>query len=146
PTKWPDYSYGSVLMNITADRTQEGGLGTIGYDDDGVPSQSYPLIEEGVLKAVQTTREQAKMINEPASRGQSYAEGWWNIPFQRMPNVSLKPNPKKMSFDDIVKDTSKGILIKGNSSYSIDQQRYNFQFTGQVAYAVEDGKIGHMLR
>src|SRR5213078_3874075 len=100
----------------------------------------------GELVGAQTTREKAKMIGEPASRGQSYAVGWWNIPFQRMPNVSLQANPKKMSFEDIVKDTGKGILIKGNSSYSIDQQRYNFQFTGQVAYAVEDGKLGHMLR
>jgi TldD protein len=146
PEKWPDYGYGSSLMNVVADRTQEGALATVGFDDDGVPAQSYELIHEGTLVAVQTTREQAKMIGETASRGQSYAEGWWNTPFQRMPNVSLQPNPKKTSLEDIIKDTGKGILIKGNSSYSIDQQRYNFQFTGQVAYAVEDGKLGHMLR
>ncbi|HZK76077.1 MAG TPA: TldD/PmbA family protein, partial [Candidatus Kapabacteria bacterium] len=146
PDKWRDYSYGSSYMNIVADKTQDGGLATVGFDDDGVPTQSYPLITKGELVATQTTREQAKMIGEAASRGESYAEGWWNIPFQRMPNVSLQPNPKKYSLDDIVKDTGKGILIKGNSSYSIDQQRYNFQFTGQVAFAVEDGKITHMLR
>jgi TldD protein len=146
PAKWNGFGYGSSLMNVVADRTQEGGLATIGFDDDGVPSQSYELIHEGELVELQTTREQAKMISETASRGQSYAEGWWNIPFQRMPNVSLQPNPKKTSLEDIIKDTGKGILIKGNSSYSIDQQRYNFQFTGQVAYAVEDGKLGHMLR
>ncbi|MFI5201569.1 MAG: TldD/PmbA family protein [Candidatus Kapaibacterium sp.] len=146
PNKWRGYGYGSSYMNIVADKTQEGGLATVGFDDDGVPTQSYPLITKGELVATQTTREQAKMAGETASRGESYAEGWWNIPFQRMPNVSLQPNPKKYSLDDIVKDTSKGILIKGNSSYSIDQQRYNFQFTGQVAFAVEDGKITHMLR
>jgi TldD protein len=146
PEKWRNYGYGSDYMNIVADRTQEGALATVGFDDDGVPAQSYPLMTKGELVALQTTRAQAKMIGETASRGQSYAEGWWNIPFQRMPNVSLQPNPKKSSLDDIVKDTSKGILIKGNSSYSIDQQRYNFQFTGQVAFAVEDGKITHMLR
>jgi TldD protein len=146
PDTWRGFSYGSKLMNIVADRTQEGALATVGYDDDGVPAQSYPLITKGELVATQTTREQAKMIGEKTSRGESYAEGWWNIPFQRMPNVSLQPNPKKTSLDDIVKDTSKGILIKGNSSYSIDQQRYNFQFTGQVAFAVQDGKVTHMLR
>ncbi len=146
PDKWKGFGYGSDYMNIVADKTQEGGLATVGFDDDGVPSQSYPLITKGELVATQTTREQAKMAGETASRGESYAEGWWNIPFQRMPNVSLQPNPKKYSLDDIVKDTGKGILIKGNSSYSIDQQRYNFQFTGQVAFAVEDGKITHMLR
>ncbi len=144
--KWNGYSYGSSYMTIVADRTQEGALATVGYDDDGVPAQSYPLIEKGELLAVQTTREQAKMIGEKTSRGQSYAEGWWNTPFQRMPNVSLQPSTKPMSQEDIIKDTGKGIFIKGNSSYSIDQQRYNFQFTGQVAYAIQDGKLGHMLR
>ncbi len=146
PDKWKDYPYGSDYMNIVADRTQDGALATVGFDDDGVAAQSYPLIQKGELVALQTTREQAKANGETASRGESYAEGWWNIPFQRMPNVSLQPNPKKKSLDDIVKDTGKGILIKGNSSYSIDQQRYNFQFSGQVAFAVEDGKITHMLR
>ena len=146
PDTWRKFSYGSEYMNIVADRTQEGALATVGFDDDGVPAQSYPLIEKGELVALQTTREQAKMIGEKTSRGQSYAEGWWNTPFQRMPNVSLQPNPKKKSLEDIIADTSKGILIKGNSSYSIDQQRYNFQFTGQVAFGVEDGKITHMLR
>ena len=141
-----EFTYGSERLNIIADRTQDGALATVGFDDDGVPSQSYPLIKDGVLVGLQTTREQAKMIGEKASRGQSYAQGWWNVPFQRMPNVSLQPNPKKMSLVDIVKDTGKGILIKGNSSYSIDQQRFNFQFSGQVAYAVEDGKVTHMLR
>jgi TldD protein len=144
--KWNGYTYGSSYMNIVADRTQDGALATVGYDDDGVPSQSYSLIEKGTLVGVQTTREQAKMIGEKASRGQSYAEGWWNTPFQRMPNVSLQPNKKPMSFDDIIKDTDKGIFIKGNSSYSIDQQRYNFQFSGQVAWEIVEGKIGRMLR
>lgn len=144
--KWNGFTYGSSYMNIVADRTQEGALATVGYDDDGVPSQSYSLIEKGTLLNLQTTREQAKTIGEKTSRGQSYAEGWWNTPFQRMPNVSLQPNKKPTTLDDIIKDTDKGIFIKGNSSYSIDQQRYNFQFSGQVAYEVRDGKLGRMLR
>ncbi len=146
PNTWRGFSYGSEYMNIVADRTQEGALATVGYDDDGVPTQSYSLISKGSLIATQTTREQAAMAGEKASRGESYAEGWWNIAFQRMPNVSLQPNPKKYSLQDIIKDTNKGILIKGNSSYSIDQQRYNFQFSGQVAYEVRNGAITHMLR
>jgi TldD protein len=86
------------------------------------------------------------MIKEPRSRGQSYAQGWWSVPFQRMPNVSLKPNEQPYSLAQMIADTDRGILIKGNSSYSIDQQRYNFQFTGQVAYEVKSGKITRMLR
>jgi TldD protein len=141
-----DFTYGSEHLNIVADRTQEGALATVGYDDDGVPGESYDLINKGELVGIQTTREQARMAGEQKSHGQSYAQGWWSVPFQRMPNVSLKGGEKKMSLEDLIKDTSNGILIKGNSSYSIDQQRYNFQFTGQVAYAVKNGKLGHMLR
>jgi TldD protein len=139
-------TYGSTLLNIVADRTQEGALGTIGYDDDGVPAESYKIIDTGDFVDYQTTREQAKMINEARSHGHSYAEGWWSVPFQRMPNVSLLPNEKPYSLEQMLKDTDRGIFIKGNSSYSIDQQRYNFQFSGQVAYEIKDGKIGKMLR
>jgi TldD protein len=139
-------SYGSKYVNIIADRTQDGALATVGFDDDGVPSQSYDLIRKGELVGLQTTREQAKMIKEPASRGQSYAQGWWSVPFQRMPNVSLKPGEVKKSLDDLIKETDHALLIKGNSSYSIDHQRYNFQFTGQVVYEIKGGKIDHMVR
>jgi TldD protein len=141
-----DFTYGSDLLNIVADRTQDGGLATVGYDDDGVVGESYDLIQKGELVGIQTTREQAKLVGEQKSHGQSYAQGWWSVPFQRMPNVSLQPGEKKLSLEDLIKDTGSGILIKGNSSYSIDQQRYNFQFTGQVAYEISNGKLGHMLR
>ncbi|MEP7235580.1 MAG: TldD/PmbA family protein, partial [Ignavibacteriota bacterium] len=141
-----DFTFGSEMLNIVADRTQEGGLATCGFDDDGVPAEEYKLIDKGELLDTQTTREQAKLINQQKSHGQSYAQGWWSVAFQRMPNVSLKPNDKPLSLEDMIAQTPNGILIKGNSSYSIDQQRYNFQFTGQVAYQVKDGKLGHMLR
>ncbi|MEO6939172.1 MAG: TldD/PmbA family protein [Candidatus Kapaibacterium sp.] len=144
--KLNDFKYGTKLVTVVADRTQEGGLATVGFDDDGVPSQEYPLIDKGEFVGYQTTREQARMIKEPRSRGQSYAQGWWSVPFQRMPNVSLKPNEQPYSLAQMIADTDRGILIKGNSSYSIDQQRYNFQFTGQVAYEVKSGKITRMLR
>lgn len=140
------FTYGSEYVTVVADRTQEGGLATVGYDDDGCPSEEYPLIDKGELVGLQTTREQAKSIGESKSHAQSYGQGWWGVPFQRMPNVSLKPNTFKTSLDDLIKDTQKGIFIKGNSSYSIDQQRFNFQFTGQVAYEIKEGKLGNMLR
>jgi TldD protein len=139
-------SFGSDRVNIVADRTQDGALATVGFDDDGVPAQAHDIIKQGELVGFQTTREQAKMIGEERSRGESYAQGWWNVPFQRMPNVSLKPSEMKRSLNDLIADTEDGILIKGNSSYSIDHQRYNFQFTGQVAYEIKKGKLGGMLR
>lgn len=140
------FTYANEMVTVVADRTQEGGLATVGYDDDGCPSEEYPIIDKGELVGFQTTREQAKAIGETRSHAQSYGEGWWGVPFQRMPNVSLKPNQRKMSLEDLLKETESGIFIKGNSSYSIDQQRYNFQFTGQVAYEIKDGKLGSMLR
>lgn len=140
------FTYANDNVTVVADRTQEGGLATVGFDDDGCPSEEYPLIDKGELVDLQTTREQAKLMGQQKSHAQSYAQGWWSVPFQRMPNVSLKPSPTPMSFENLIKDTDKGILIKGNSSYSIDQQRYNFQFTGQVAYEIKNGVIGDMLR
>jgi TldD protein len=139
-------TYASDLVTVVADRTQAGALATVGYDDDGCPAMEYPIIDKGEFVGVQTTREYAKLAGDSKSHGECYAQGWWSVPFQRMPNVSLKPNSLKMSLDKVIADTNKGILIKGNSSYSIDHQRYNFQFTGQVAYEVKGGKITRMLR
>ncbi len=138
--------YASNIVTVVADRTQEGALATAGYDDDGVPTTEYPIVQDGKFVAFQTTREIAPLVGDKVSHAESYAQGWWNVPFQRMPNVSLKPSKKELSLDKLIADTERGILIKGNSSFSIDQQRYNFQFTGQVTYAIEDGKIKHMLR
>ena len=138
--------YASNEVTVVADRTQEGALATAGYDDDGVPTTEYPIVQDGKFVAFQTTREIAPLVGDKTSHAESYAQGWWNVPFQRMPNVSLKPGKKQLSLDQLIADTERGILIKGNSSFSIDQQRYNFQFTGQVTYAIENGKIKHMLR
>jgi TldD protein len=138
--------YASDEVTVVADRTQVGALATAGYDDDGVPTTEYPIVQDGKFVAFQTTREIAPLVGDKVSHAESYAQGWWNVPFQRMPNVSLKPGKKELSLDKLISMTERGILIKGNSSYSIDQQRYNFQFTGQVAYAIENGKLSHMLR
>ena len=135
--------YGSKLFNVTADRTMPGGLATIGYDDDGVKSQRWPLIREGILVGVQTNRETAHYIGEKESRGCTFANHWRNFPFLRMPNVTVEPNMAEdaPTPDEIIADTKNGILIDGTGSFSIDQQRYNGQFGGDAFWEIKDGKI-----
>jgi TldD protein len=145
--KWKskNFKYGSDLVNIVADKTTPGSLGYVGYDDEGVASKKWDLIRNGILVNYQATRDQAKIIGEKESHGCSYADSWSSVQFQRMPNVSLEAGKKTMSVEDMVKDVKKGIYILGRGSYSIDQQRYNFQFGGQLFYEIKDGKIGQML-
>jgi TldD protein len=139
------FKYGSDLVNIEADKTIPGSLGAVGYDDEGVKCKHWDLIKDGILVNYQATRDQVAVIGEKESHGCSYADSWSNVQFQRMPNVSLKAGKKKMTPDELVKDVKKGIYIVGAGSFSIDQQRYNFQFGGQLFYEIKDGKIGHML-
>jgi TldD protein len=142
--------YGPPLMNIQADRTQEGSLSRVAWDDEGVPADRWLLIDKGVFKDYQTTREQVarirKLTGVSTSHGCSFAESWNAVQFQRMPNVSLLPGEANVSLDDIVSATSRGILIRNSGSYSIDHQRYNFQFSGQAFYEVRNGKIAGMVR
>jgi TldD protein len=140
------FEFGSKLVNIVGDKTQDKAMATCGYDDDGVKTTSFPIIKDGMFVDYQTTREQAHLINQKASHGCSYADNWSSIPFQRMPNVSLQPNEKDVSEQDIISATDDGIFIKGDSSYSIDHQRYNFQFSGQTFWEVKNGKITTQLR
>jgi len=137
---------GSPKVNIVADRTQPSGLATVAYDDDGVRAGTWDLLREGVFVGYQTTREQARWIGESASRGCSFGEGWQNVAFQRMPNVSLKPGAERLSLEELIADTKRGILIDGDASYSIDQQRRNFQFTGNAFWEIVDGKKEAPLR
>ncbi|MEI9999038.1 MAG: TldD/PmbA family protein [Verrucomicrobiota bacterium] len=148
PDKLGKLQYGSPLMNIIADRSQEGGLSTVGYDDDGVRSvgQEFHIIENGVFKNYQTAIGQAQLIGEARSNGCAFADSWDSFPIQRMPNVSLQPNPKACKLDDLFADVKHGIYIIGNGSWSIDQQRHNFQFGGQLCYEIRNGKLGPMLR
>ncbi|HEY1149905.1 MAG TPA: TldD/PmbA family protein [Pseudoduganella sp.] len=139
------FKYGSDLVNIEADKVTQGSLGAVGYDDEGVQCKRWDIIKDGILVNYQATRDQAAMIGEAASHGCSYADSWSNVQFQRMPNVSLKPDKKQVTPDELVKDVKKGIYIVGAGSFSIDQQRYNFQFGGQLFYEIKDGKIGQML-
>ena len=140
------FQFGSPLVTIVGDKTQARGMATCGYDDDGVKTTSFPIIKEGLFVDYQTTRDQAHLINEKASHGCSYADNWSSIPFQRMPNVSLQPNEKAVTEQDIIGATDDGIYVKGDGSYSIDHQRYNFQFSGQTFWEVKKGKITTQLR
>lgn len=137
---------GAPLLTFYADKTTPGGLATCGYDDDGVATQRWNLVENGVFVGYQTTREQAGWIGEQASRGCCYADSYASFPFQRMPNVSLAPGAKERSLDDLIAATDDGIVIVGNGSWSIDHQRLNFQFGGQTFWEVKHGKKVRMLR
>lgn len=146
--KWESkkFNFGSKMVNIMADKTQPGSLGAVGYDDEGVKTKNWDLIKDGVLVNYQATRDQAHIIGLNESQGCCYADNWSSVQFQRMPNVSLRPGVKKKSINDLIKNVEKGIYIVGDGSFSIDQQRYNFQFGGQLYYEIKDGKIGPMLK
>lgn len=146
--KWESkkFNFGSKLVNIMADKTQVGSLGAVGYDDEGVKTKKWEVIKDGVLVNYQATRDQAHIIGLKESQGCSYAQNWADVQFQRMPNISLQPGKTKLSVDDMIKNVEKGIYILGNGSFSIDQQRYNFQFGGQTFYEIKNGKIAGMLK
>ncbi len=141
--KWRNkFQYGSEIVNLVADKTQENTLGNVGYDDEGVKTKQWDLVKDGTLVNYQAIRDQVHMIDQKESHGCCYSQSWRDVQFQRMPNVSLQPNQKQdLSADDIIKDVEKGIYIAGRGSFSIDQQRYNFQFGGQLFYEIKDGKI-----
>lgn len=145
--KWQskNFKFGSDHVNIIADKTQKGSLGAVGYDDEGVKCGKWNLIKDGVLVNYQTIRDQAHIIGLKESQGCCYAQSWNDVQFQRMPNVSLESGKAKLSVDDMIKNVEKGIYIIGDGSYSIDQQRYNFQFGGQLYYEIKNGQIVGML-
>jgi len=142
--------YGPAMMNIQADRTQEGSLSRVAWDDEGVPADRWLIVEKGLFKDYQTTREQVariqKLTGVTRSHGCSFAESWDAVQFQRMPNISLLPGPQDIGVNEIVAATERGIVIRNRGSWSIDHQRYNFQFSGQAFYEVRNGKIVGMLR
>lgn len=142
--------YGPEFMNVQGDRSQPGSLSACGWDDDGVAPETYLLIKNGILVDYQTTRDQVEWIRpytgRTRSHGCSYAESWADVQFQRMPNISLLPGERDLTGDDLIAATDKGIYIIGRGSYSIDQQRYNFQFGGQAFYEIRGGKIVGMLK
>ncbi|SFU68852.1 TldD/PmbA family protein [Pontibacter akesuensis] len=141
--KWKgkDFKYGSDKVNIFADKIQPGSLGYVGWDDEGVKTKKWDLIKDGVLVNYQAIRDQAHIINEDESHGCAYADNWSSVQFQRMPNVSLAPGKEKKNVDQLIAGVDKGIYIAGRGSYSIDQQRYNFQFGGTTFHEIKNGKI-----
>ena len=145
--KWKgkDFRYGSDKVTIVADRVQAHSLGAVGYDDEGVKAQRWDLIKDGILVNYQAIRDQAHILGLKHSQGCCYADSWASVQFQRMPNVSLSAGKQKLSPADMVKNVENGIYIIGRGSYSIDQQRYNAQFGGQLFYEIKDGKITRMI-
>lgn len=145
--KWKsgDFKYGSDKVNIVADKIQPNSLGNTGYDDEGVKCKEWDLIKNGVLVNYQAIRDQVSILGEKESNGCAFADSWSSVQFQRMANVSLRPGTEKLSPAEMIKNVEKGIYILGRGSYSIDQQRYNFQFGGTVFYEIRDGKIEGML-
>ncbi len=146
--KWKagDFKYGSPEVTLFADKVQPGSLGAVGWDDEGVKTKRWDLVKDGTLVNYQAIRDQVHIIGEKESQGCCYADSWSSVQFQRMANVSLAPGKTPLSVDDMIKDVEKGIYIIGDGSFSIDQQRYNFQFGGQLYYEIKDGKIAGMLK
>ncbi len=145
--KWKSgkFNFGSKNVNIVADKIQPGSLGAVGYDDEGVEAKKWDIIKDGILVNYQAIRDQAHIIGHTESNGCCYADSWSDVQFQRMPNVSLQPGAAPLAPADMIKNVEKGIYIVGDSSFSIDQQRYNFQFSGQLYYEIKNGKITGML-
>ncbi|MDT5232477.1 MAG: TldD protein, partial [Mycobacterium sp.] len=146
PDKLGILRYGSPVMNVTADRTAEFGLASIGYDDEGVAAQSWDLVRDGIFVGYQLDRVFAPRLGQTRSNGCSYADSPHHVPIQRMANVSLQPSPEDLSTADLIARADDGIYIVGDRSWSIDMQRYNFQFTGQRFYRIRDGRLDGQLR
>ena len=135
--------YGSDLITITADATLPGGLGTFGYDDEGVPAQAVTVVEDGIFQNFISSRDTAAMIGE-TSNGTSRCDGWQNLPIIRMTNINLLPREGTLS--ELIGDTKDGIYFSTNTSWSIDDKRVNFQFGCEIAWRIRDGKLAEMYR
>ncbi|WP_329180148.1 TldD/PmbA family protein [Streptomyces sp. NBC_01477] len=138
--------YGSPLMHVTGDRTAQHGLATVGYDDEGVAGQSWDLVRDGVLVGYQLDRRIARLTGFERSNGCAYADSPGHVPVQRMANVSLQPAPDGPSTEELIGGVERGIYVVGDRSWSIDMQRYNFQFTGQRAYAIRGGRLDGQVK
>jgi TldD protein len=144
PDQMGTLRYGSPLMNVTADRTVSHGLSTVGWDDEGVAAQQWDLVRDGVLVGYQLDRQMAGPGNR--SNGCAYADSAEHVPIQRMPNVSLQPDPDGPTTDALIAGVEDGIYVVGDKSWSIDMQRFNFQFTGQRFYRIRAGRLAGQLR
>jgi TldD protein len=138
--------YGSPRVTLRADNTLPGGLATMGWDDDGVPGAAWDIVREGLFVGYSTNREVAGKIGEARSKGANRADSWASFPIVRIPNLSLMPGKDRLSLDELIADTKRGILIDGMGSFSIDQMRCNFQFGGDAFFEIRDGKVRGPLR
>lgn len=150
PDKLGKFKYGSEIVNIAADATLSGGLGTFGYDDDGIPAQKTYLVKEGIFSDYLTSRETVTWLSEivPSyskhSNGTARADGWAAIPLVRMTNINLEPG--EWELEDLIADTKKGLFFSTNKSWSIDDQRLNFQFGTEIAWEIKNGKLGKIFK
>jgi len=142
PDKLGSYRYGSDLVSIYADATVPGALGTFGYDDEGTPAQRSPIVVNGVFQGYLSSREMAARLGRRSS-GAMRAEGWNRLPLIRMTNINLEPGD--WSLEEMIKDTRHGLYLQTTRSWSIDDQRLNFQFGCQVGWMIENGAITHMV-
>jgi TldD protein len=146
PDKLGSLQYGSPVMHVTGDRTAGHGLASVGYDDEGVAAQSWDLITGGILTGYQVDRRMALMRGMGRSRGCAFADSPQHMPIQRMANVSLQPAAGGPATEELIAGVDEGIYIVGDKSWSIDMQRYNFQFTGQRFYRISHGRLAGQLR
>ena len=144
--KWNTLRYGSEIVNVVADaRLEHGpGLGTFGYDDEGVPAQCTPIITDGLFTGYLSNRETAATIGLKQSGGTMRTESWNRLPITRMTNISILPG--EWRYDDLIADTDDAVLMETNRSWSIDDKRYNFQFSTEIAWEIKGGKKGRMLK
>ncbi len=148
------FRYGPDFMNIQGERSTPGTLSATGWDDEGVKPDEFLIVRNGVVNDLQTTREQAPWLADwyrqqgrpVRSHGNSYAQNWSDVQFQRMPNVNLLANPREVTVEELISGVQDGILIDGDGSFSIDQQRYNAQFGGQVFKEIKNGRITGPLK
>lgn len=146
PDKLGEMRYGSPVMNVTADRTVEYGLATVGFDDEGVRAQRWDLVRDGIFVGYQLDRVFAPRLGVARSNGCSYADSPHHVPIQRMANVSLQPAEEDVTTADLIAQVTDGIYIVGDKSWSIDMQRYNFQFTGQRFFRIRNGRLDGQVR
>jgi TldD protein len=146
--KWEskNFGFGSKIVNFKADKTQPGSLGAVGYDDEGVKCKSWDLIKDGTLVNYQAIRDQVSILGQKESHGCCYSQSWSDVQFQRMANVSLQPGKEQLTPQQMISGVEKGIYIVKDGSFSIDQQRYNFQFGGILFFEIKNGKIEGMLK
>jgi TldD protein len=146
PDRLGTLQYGSPIMQVTGDRTAEHGLSTVGWDDEGVAGQQWDIVRDGVLVGYQVDRNMARLRGLPRSNGCAFADSSRHVPVQRMANVSLRPAPDGPTTEELIAGVDRGIYVVGDKSWSIDMQRYNFQFTGQRFYRIEGGRLAGQLR